>query len=313
MRLDNIRNQYQRDLMPLTQQRETLAREIAELKAVRDVFLEETTALNARNEELAQLSAVYARRMDSLPEAPTKAYETTPRRDSLDRLRPQQSSQTTHILPHSVSSSTASSSTLSDESSETRYFKPPKPDMENPTPSKGKFRKWPGSKAKDPFPLPSVSDGKGKTRLEHNFQQLSVLRFARCDHCGDKMWGSQLRCTGIVHVPPIQTSASLTFLEPVAHPSMYDALLMFNHLVRTRIATGTNLNPYVCTITLYYFLKLNATPAPSLFGRDLAEQVRADSKDGERQVPVIVEKCIDAVEALGKQNPLVSFLSHAFC
>lgn len=40
--------------------------------------------------------------------------------------------------------------------------------------------------------------------------------------------------------------------------------------------------------------------APSMFGRDLTEQVRADSKEEERNVPVIVEKCIDAVETLGE-------------
>jgi hypothetical protein len=39
--------------------------------------------------------------------------------------------------------------------------------------------------------------------------------------------------------------------------------------------------------------------APSMFGRELIEQVEADSKGEERQVPVIVEKCIDAVEARG--------------
>jgi len=38
--------------------------------------------------------------------------------------------------------------------------------------------------------------------------------------------------------------------------------------------------------------------APSMFGRDLAEQIRADAKGGDRQVPTIVEKCIDAVETL---------------
>lgn len=38
-----------------------------------------------------------------------------------------------------------------------------------------------------------------------------------------------------------------------------------------------------------------------MFGRDLTEQVHADAKDGERRVPVIVEKCIDAVEALGQR------------
>lgn len=36
-----------------------------------------------------------------------------------------------------------------------------------------------------------------------------------------------------------------------------------------------------------------------MFGRDLIEQVRADAKGVERYVPVIVEKCIDAVDALG--------------
>lgn len=36
-----------------------------------------------------------------------------------------------------------------------------------------------------------------------------------------------------------------------------------------------------------------------MFGRDLAEQVRADGKDEDRVIPVIVEKCIDAVDTLG--------------
>lgn len=36
-----------------------------------------------------------------------------------------------------------------------------------------------------------------------------------------------------------------------------------------------------------------------MFGRDLAEQVRADARGSDRQVPMIVEKCIDAIEALG--------------
>ena len=37
-----------------------------------------------------------------------------------------------------------------------------------------------------------------------------------------------------------------------------------------------------------------------MFGRDLTEQVRSDSKDQPRAVPVIVEKCIDAVDHLGE-------------
>lgn len=39
-----------------------------------------------------------------------------------------------------------------------------------------------------------------------------------------------------------------------------------------------------------------------MFGRDLIEQVRADAKGGDRLIPVIVEKCIMTVEALGKPS-----------
>jgi hypothetical protein len=37
-----------------------------------------------------------------------------------------------------------------------------------------------------------------------------------------------------------------------------------------------------------------------MFGRELTEQVRADSKHGDRMVPLIVEKCIAAVDASGE-------------
>ena len=37
-----------------------------------------------------------------------------------------------------------------------------------------------------------------------------------------------------------------------------------------------------------------------MFGRDLVEQVQADSKDEHRMIPVIVEKCIDAVDSIGE-------------
>jgi hypothetical protein len=40
-----------------------------------------------------------------------------------------------------------------------------------------------------------------------------------------------------------------------------------------------------------------------MFGRDLTEQVRADSKVSDRMVPLIVEKCIAAVDTTGKSPP----------
>jgi hypothetical protein len=42
--------------------------------------------------------------------------------------------------------------------------------------------------------------------------------------------------------------------------------------------------------------------APSMFGRDLIEQVRADAQGGSRDIPIIVEKCIEAVEVIGRYS-----------
>jgi hypothetical protein len=44
-------------------------------------------------------------------------------------------------------------------------------------------------------------------------------------------------------------------------------------------------------------------PEPVMFGHELTEQVRADSKLSDRMVPLIVEKCIAAVDATGEPPP----------
>ncbi|PPQ68189.1 hypothetical protein CVT25_015021 [Psilocybe cyanescens] len=259
-RLEGIRHQYQRELVPLTEQKEVLTREIAELKAVRDVFLEETTALNARNEELAQLSAVYTRRIDNAPpEAPSKVEVP---QIPYDAVRSQAQ---THLMAPSLSTSTSGSLTVFDDSTEPRTIKTHKSENELYTPAKPKF-KWPGTKAKE-FSSPSgIEATKGKAHIEHNFQQLSILRFTRCDHCGDKMWGSQLRCT------VCSTSIHVRCIANVHIPCSQQQ--QHNAVVEERVPLP-----------------------PSMFGRDLTEQVHADSKGEDRQVPVIVEKCIEAVEA----------------
>lgn len=205
-RLDNIRSQYSRDLVPLQHQREQLHREIAELKAVRDVFLEETASLNARNEELAALSAQYSRRIDTIPEMPFKNGDQG-RPSNVDR--PRQGHLHGPSLAPSLSTSTSSSSTIYEDQGDNRYMKlPAGTGNEMQTPAKNKF-KWPGSKVKDMVSPPAnagVEFSKGKAHIEHNFQQLSVLRFTRCDQCGDKMWGSQLKCTGTWRLPLSKSS-----------------------------------------------------------------------------------------------------------
>lgn len=199
-RLDSLRRQYQRELIPLTEERETLSREIAELKAIRDMFLEETTALNARNEELAQLSHIYSRRLEAIPETPLKQGQVI--NPAIPRSSFEKQKNPGHVpassapgLAPSLSASTSASSTTTIHEEHDRYMKPPlKPDTDMHTPRK---LKWIGSsKPKTTVSPASIQEPqKNKGHLEHNFQQISVLRFTRCDHCGEKLWGSQLRCS----------------------------------------------------------------------------------------------------------------------
>lgn len=202
MRLDNIKKQYQHELIPLTQQRETLIREIADLKSAREQFLEETTVLNARNEELAQLSAQYTRRMDTSRSDPPPPPDVAPAKPepmlhekkstSFDRVRPHQEL-LPPVQPSLSTGSNPSTSTLVDDR-EIKVIRVPKPDFcDVMPPSKHGIFKWPGNRKDQTF---APTDPKGKGNFEHNFQPASALRFTRCDHCGDKLWGgSHFRCT----------------------------------------------------------------------------------------------------------------------
>ena len=192
-RLDKIKKQYKRELLPLTQQREQLEREIDDLKAHRDLLLEETTMLNLRNEELAQLTQQYLRRMEAadIPPTPAKREKSS---QSLDKARPPQYN------------GSASTSTLNDEV-EPKIIRVVKSDaLDVPASSfrPPKFLKWSGKASREHLTKepainivpPETMPSKPRSTKEHTFQQFSALRFARCDHCGDKMWGSHLRCTG---------------------------------------------------------------------------------------------------------------------
>ncbi|KZT66363.1 RhoGAP-domain-containing protein [Daedalea quercina L-15889] len=265
MRFDNIKNKYQTELVPLTAQREALMREITELKASRDAFLEETTALNARNEELAQLTAQYIRRIEATGLDTPKLEISTD--GGYDRARQIQN------LSSSVTSSTVA---LSEEGSleSSRFIKISKPesiDLHVPVKMGPKFLKWPGHKTpKENVPPTTWNDTpKAVSRKEHVFQQVSVLRVARCDHCGDKMWGSQFRCTS-------------------CNIAVHTRCVQHVHLPCSQQGTHSRDEPSLPPAPL----------PPSMFGRDLIEQIQFESRDEPRLIPVIIEKCIEAVDAL---------------
>lgn len=87
---------------------------------------------------------------------------------------------------------------------------------------------------------------------------------------------------------------------------MFVVLRMYSYPVPKSTDRLRRILKYSVSICFAYpalmILVTNFSTVPSMFGRDLTEQVGADSKDVERQVPIIVEKCIHAVEVRG-QSP----------
>jgi len=252
-RLDYLKVQYKGELVSLTDGRESLLREIAELQSAREIFLEETTMLNARNEELAQLNAYYMRRIEAASsESPMPGRE----KHSSERQHP--------VLPlqpsHTVNSSFGASSDEGADSIKSSKCQPKH--------AAGVF-KWRGNSKEAAALASAVQDGTNEKPVrKHLFQQVSVLRLSKCDHCAEKLWGSQARCQ-TCHIS--------------VHPRCHQNVQVICVPQNSRREEGST--PGVLQ--------------PAMFGRELTEQLRTDSKFNEKMVPLIVEKCIAAVDASG--------------
>ncbi|KAH9994024.1 Rho GTPase activation protein [Russula vinacea] len=255
-RLTNLKAQYKNELMSLSDERESLLREIAELQTAKNVFLEETTMLNVRNEELAHLNAHYTRRIELA--ASSESLMPSRETQSFERQRSVQPLQPSHTVNASIGLS-------SDESADSTRFA--KSHQKTPTGDAHlRVFKWRGNHKEATAAASAALDGPNeKTRLKHAFQIISVLRLSKCDHCGEKLWGSQARCQ-TCHI------SVHTRCQPNVH--------ICSPQNSSRRDEGLTLGPL----------------QPVMFGRELTEQVRADSKYSDRMVPLIVEKCIAAVD-----------------
>lgn len=274
-RFDRIKSKYKDELEPLISQKESLAREIFELRETRDLYLEESTALSAKNDELAELNTRLTKKFETLQD--TIARQRLP-------LPVNQFRQKQHISGSPSMSSIMTTATISDASDDIRQIRIAQPVHLDNNQSKGRFKWYKSSKgpetimaststsSKSSSLAPPSDKSKGRTShdigtREHIFQQHSILRFSRCEHCQEKMWGLQeLKCAACGVVCHAKCSEKLGgTCKPV---------------------DGSNKEEPV------------AENGPSMFGRDLTEQIDIDGK----QVPFIVTKCIEAVEAQGKQN-----------
>ncbi|KTW31379.1 hypothetical protein T552_00024 [Pneumocystis carinii B80] len=108
--------------------------------------------------------------------------------------------------------------------------------------------------------------------LRHTFSTYTFLRITKCDYCGNKLWGNEMRCLGCGIPCHIKCIGDIT--------------------------TSCNRNmkclPYHENASLYVSSSVNLH-VPTLFGNDLTKQVQAENRD----IPFIVTKCIDEVEKRG--------------
>ncbi|SPO35678.1 related to GTPase-activating protein beta-chimerin [Pseudozyma flocculosa] len=328
-RLDAVKARYRQEIDDLSLERDSLLIEIEELKQSRELFLEEAQSLNAKNEELNLLYSQMTRRVEqagqardqlpALPPLPRASKDLPPSQlqggasnkagtgfgfgfGKPSRHHPagsgsiastNESFGTTPAPPPQSSENLASI-----DSAVHRVIKPEK--VEPPTMAK-KFKLFkpkladasklaggmgssssssnghsngaqppvPPKHAQAPAAAHVIAPGKASHDMvvrEHLFQPFNVLRPTRCIACQKNMWGqSEMRCaicSQICHSKCLH-NLSLSCSQPYTRPE--DAAAA------------------------------EAAAGPSMFGRDLAEQAGIEG----REVPLVVEKCIQAVEAFG--------------
>jgi len=228
-RLDYTKTQYRRDLESLEEKRERLMHDLAELREARAIFVEETTALNTRNEQLAELNAQIALQIQAVAADGTSVGipglgQLARGLGALSQDGPWsvvQSDTSSRAAPPSTrgrnarerrrhSPSIASSTTLNtlsggnQESLDEFGAKSQRiPKLETPESNHQKKFKWfgPGghkhgvaSTSEKSIIVVEKPNGHQVERM-HNLVSANMLRIGRCDQCGDILWGASLRCT----------------------------------------------------------------------------------------------------------------------
>ncbi|TKY89996.1 hypothetical protein EX895_001294 [Sporisorium graminicola] len=305
-RLESVKSRYRKEIDELTIERDSLLIEIEELKQSKELFLEEAQSLNAKNEELNTMLGQLNRKIelaaqsrDQLPPLPTlpKDLSSTSTKSSggfsFGSRHKHVHKHTAHnasISSHDAPPSSAGYDTVSVDTAVQQVIKPGRVE---PAPAVKKF-KWMKPKLSEttranvqpsqngavpPVPpksgaaaLSASAGAAAMTRAtshdvvvrEHLFQPFNVLRPTRCFACQKNMWGqSEMRCA---------------LCTQVCHSRCLQSLPVSCNQPYTRPDEGQAENT-----------------GPSMFGRLLTEQAAHEGRD----VPLIVDKCIQAVEAFG--------------
>lgn len=313
-RLEAVKSRYRSEIDELTLERDSLLIEIEELKQSKELFLEEAQSLNAKNEELntvlgqlnrkVELAAHTRDQLPALPAMPKDLSSSTKGSSghgfgfgSRHKNVHKHTAHNASISSHEAPPSSAGYDTISVDTAVQQVIQPGRVE---PAPVVKKF-KWmkpklseatkanahaPQSGVVPPVPPKGAGLGSGGgggsssgsssvaamaratshdvVVREHLFQPFNVLRPTRCFACQKNMWGqSEMRCavcTQVCHSRCLQ-NLPVSCHQPYMRPDEGHA----------------------------------ESGGPSMFGRLLTEQAAQEARD----VPLIVEKCIQAVEAFG--------------
>jgi hypothetical protein len=197
-KLNNLKDKYRRELEPLTAEKQVLKREISDLRDTRNLYLEESVELSTRNEELVERNTRLAKQTEAMQDMLNRHHRPPHLRGARQ-----------HISGSPSMSSLTTSATLHDHPDDMlKGMKALKIEPLETAPAARRFKnKWyKSSKGPEIQHIASVSISKPLTTLnekskprpshdpairEHVFQPHSILRFCKCEHCGDKMWGLQ--------------------------------------------------------------------------------------------------------------------------
>ena len=182
--------------------------------------MSESATLHARNEELADLQASLQRQVEAAQETLHRAQ----RHGQLANTVSFGAGRHHHVVNSPSISSLAPGSSNGHEEEIAKFVRVVKPETLDPPVAAKKFKWYGGKASKGPEHSHSQSNASAsmvalprssptppsapifRTRgsqdanvREHSFASHSIptLRFVRCDHCGDKMWGAvtELRCS----------------------------------------------------------------------------------------------------------------------
>ncbi|KAI9319641.1 hypothetical protein BX666DRAFT_1853030 [Dichotomocladium elegans] len=261
------------EVKSLKQERDSLKAETRNLSQLRDDVINEMVILQSQNAELTTMNNDLTRRRKS-SEA-SLDIRTVSSRDSFNgtqapklfKMKKSSSNMFARFAnkgKSDVSSSGASIYSMQNASYSTQSL------MNDHPPSRREVRQ--GSKQSNHSGL-QLSGSPPTTSSFHSFQVTAFIRPVKCGVCFEKMWGlSEYRCQGcalsihgkcLSHAPQLCFAATSSSLDLLASPA--DSI------------------PPV------------SMKEPTMFGYDLGLQALAE----DRSVPLIVEKCIAAVELRG--------------